>query len=167
MNVSVMIKLMTEQYSMMTRTVLTSKTTSTHVANAFLNHLIIPYGIPIHLLVDNRPQFCDYFFHNNVLVFWTEASDNNPVPSPDELKTRKIQQDYSGVLTAFRCRTPGYLGYTRPTADVGIQNTSLSLHRCVPTQFRSVKIPAWGDNTLSFVGNPFKRIWQRITLHIA
>lgn len=38
------------------------KTTSTHFANIFLHHWIVPYGIPSFLLTDNGTQFVFKFF---------------------------------------------------------------------------------------------------------
>lgn len=52
----------TDRYSKVTRAIPTSKTASTHAANIFFEHWVIPYGIPKYLLTDNGPQFTSKFF---------------------------------------------------------------------------------------------------------
>lgn len=41
------------RYSKLTRAVPTLKTTATRVINVFMDHCIIPYGMPMYLLTDN------------------------------------------------------------------------------------------------------------------
>ncbi|MEM7496351.1 MAG: integrase, partial [Myxococcota bacterium] len=45
----------TDRYSKLTRTVAMNKITAPHVAEAFLDNWIMPYGIPNALLSDNGP----------------------------------------------------------------------------------------------------------------
>lgn len=52
---------LTDRYSKLTRTIPTSKTNATH-ASLFLNHWIIPFGIPAYLLTNNDTQFFTKFF---------------------------------------------------------------------------------------------------------
>ena len=53
---------MTDRYSKLARAVALSKTTAPHVAAAFLNDWVFPYGIPNTVLTDNGPQFIAEFF---------------------------------------------------------------------------------------------------------
>lgn len=50
---SVVVTVMMERYSNVKKAIHTSETTATHVANAFLDHWIVPYGIPDHLRTDS------------------------------------------------------------------------------------------------------------------
>jgi len=51
----------TDRYSKLTRTIALSKTTAPHVAQAFVDHWVMPYGIPASVLSDNGPQFVSKF----------------------------------------------------------------------------------------------------------
>lgn len=52
----------TSRYSKTTREISTSKTTARHVSAVFLDHCIVPYGIPDNLLTDNGPRFVNGVF---------------------------------------------------------------------------------------------------------
>lgn len=49
-------------YSKLTRAILTSKTTATHVANGVMDHQLIPFGIPTYELNGNKTLFVSNFF---------------------------------------------------------------------------------------------------------
>ena len=53
---------LTDRYSKLTRAIPTGKTTATTVATIFVDHWVIPYGIPNYVLTDNGPQFVAKFF---------------------------------------------------------------------------------------------------------
>lgn len=59
---------MTDCYSKLERAVLTSTKTAVHAASMFMDHWIIPYGIPDYVLADNETQFIGNFFE------WLRAS---------------------------------------------------------------------------------------------
>lgn len=52
----------TVRHSKITKAIPFSKTTATPVVNVFLDHWIVPYGIPNRMLSDNGPQFVIKFF---------------------------------------------------------------------------------------------------------
>lgn len=52
----------TNSYSKLTRAIVTAKITTTQVANIFLNHWVIPYGIPETVLPDNGQRFVSKAF---------------------------------------------------------------------------------------------------------
>lgn len=52
-NEKVIIIVMTDRYLKMTRAIFTSKTAVTRFANVFLEHWIVPYGMPDHLPTGN------------------------------------------------------------------------------------------------------------------
>lgn len=53
---------MADRYSRLTRAVLTAKRNATQIANIFLDHRIIPFGIQNYVLTDNGAQFVIKFF---------------------------------------------------------------------------------------------------------
>lgn len=46
-----------DRYSKLTRAIPTSKTTVSRLANLFLDHWIVPFGVPTYLLTDYVPKF--------------------------------------------------------------------------------------------------------------
>lgn len=56
------IVMITDKYSKLTRAIPNSKILSTHMSNIFLDHWIIPFGIPSYLLTDNGPQIVRKLF---------------------------------------------------------------------------------------------------------
>lgn len=52
----------TRCYSKLARAFPTLRATATHVANVFLNHWLVSYGIPTYLLTDYKIQFVARFF---------------------------------------------------------------------------------------------------------
>lgn len=52
----------TDRYLKSTRAVSTLKTTAMHVANVFMKHRLISYGIPTYLMAESRTQFVSKFF---------------------------------------------------------------------------------------------------------
>lgn len=56
------VTVMTDHYWRITRAILTSEKTATHVANVFLAHRIPPQGIPIYLLMGYGPQLVNTLF---------------------------------------------------------------------------------------------------------
>lgn len=61
-NKNVFFIVMTDRYSQMTEAIPTSETLARHVANVFVGHWIVSYGIPGHLLMENDPSFVSMFF---------------------------------------------------------------------------------------------------------
>lgn len=53
---------MTDRYSKLTQPVPAAKTSATQVKNIFLDHSIIPFGIPNYVLTDNGPQLINKIF---------------------------------------------------------------------------------------------------------
>lgn len=61
-NRNVFVIVTTDRYPKLTQTVPTLKTTATHIAKLFLNHLITSNEIPYFLSADNAPQIVSKFF---------------------------------------------------------------------------------------------------------
>lgn len=53
---------MIDHYSKLTRAVLTSKKTASHIVSLSMDNWIILHGIPMHGLADNGMQFVNKFF---------------------------------------------------------------------------------------------------------
>lgn len=60
-NENVFNTIMTDQYLKMKTEIPTWKTTAMHGVNDFLDHWIVPYGLPDHLPTDNDLQFIGKF----------------------------------------------------------------------------------------------------------
>ena len=56
------ILVITDRFSKLAQVTPLSSTTAPAVANAFIEHWVIPYGLPAFLLSDNGPQFVGKFF---------------------------------------------------------------------------------------------------------
>lgn len=54
-------EVMTDRYSKLTRVIPTKRKTATDVVLIFVDHWVIPYGIPRWLLTDNGPKFVQNF----------------------------------------------------------------------------------------------------------
>jgi len=52
----------TDRYSKLTRAIPVASITAPHVASIFVDHWVIPYGIPEQILSDNGKQFVSKFF---------------------------------------------------------------------------------------------------------
>lgn len=52
----------TDRYFKLARAIPTSETSSAHIANVFLKHWIVPFGIPKYLLAENKLQPVSTFF---------------------------------------------------------------------------------------------------------
>ena len=56
------ILVITDRFSKLAQVTPLKSTTAPVVADAFVTHWVIPYGMPSHLLSDNGPQFVAKFF---------------------------------------------------------------------------------------------------------
>lgn len=65
---SIYVLVITDRFSKLTRAIPMKSTTAPQVADAFVEHWVIPYGMPRQLLTDNGPQFIAKFFEAVCLI---------------------------------------------------------------------------------------------------
>ena len=69
---STYVLVITDRFSKLVRAIPMKSTTAPQVADAFIEHWVIPYGMPRHMLTDNGPQFIAKFFEAVCLLLKTK-----------------------------------------------------------------------------------------------
>ena len=141
------ILVITDRFSKVAQVTPLSSTTAPAVANAFVTHWVIPYGIPSYLLTDNAPQFVAKFSEAVCLLLGLKHVTTTAYHPQGNGQTERYEQTLATRLRIFIDRdnkswdrliqpvtyaynsqvhrttneTPFSLVLTRPPADVVTQ----------------------------------------------
>lgn len=92
---------MTDRVPKLARSVPLRRITAPYVTTDFLDHWIIPYGIPYFLLSDQRPQYLPKVFRHSLHAPQNQACSPHTVPLTDERTGGTIKPNVSATYQTF------------------------------------------------------------------
>ena len=116
----------TDRFSKLAQVTPLKTTTAPVVANAFVEHWFIPYGMPSFLLTDNGPQFVAKFFESIGLLFRHQAFDYDSLSSTRERADRALQSDACDTPSDLYEPAQQGLGQTHSASHLRVQCTGAS-----------------------------------------
>lgn len=107
------VEVVTGPYSVQAGAILTAEEPSPYVALSFLNHCVIPYGIPNYVLFNNGTQFEIKLF-SSLLRSLDKQTHQKDLPPAFKLKCRMVQPHAYHMPSIIRLRPPKGLGSLGP-----------------------------------------------------
>ena len=95
------ILVITDRFSKMARVVPLKSTKAPYVADAFIEHWVIPYGLPRKLLSDNGPQFVGKFFQAMCTLLGTKHLPTTAYHPQTNGQTERYNQTLVNRLRIF------------------------------------------------------------------
>ena len=95
------ILVITDRFSKMARVVPLKSTKAPYVADAFIEHWVIPYGLPRKLLSDNGPQFVGKFFQAMCTILGTKHLPTSAYHPQTNGQTERYNQTLVNRLRIF------------------------------------------------------------------
>ncbi len=83
------------------------QTTATHIANVLIDEVICRYGIPLHILSDNGPQFISHLF-NAICTALGITHKFTANYHPQTNMTERVNHTLKAQITIYAQQHPGY-----------------------------------------------------------